>query len=99
MVLRMENFNILGVHWKTRLLGGFTKNQYSQNQYNQNNQCFWGGVDTPNAHYESGATFEEKLIFCFKNEKNLVSFDMSTKKSKKFALWLVPFAQSIQRLT
>ena len=28
-----------------------------------------------------------KLIFCFKNDKNLVNFDPSTKKSKKFALW------------
>ena len=31
MVLRMKNFNILGVHWKIRLLGGkgLTKNQYT----------------------------------------------------------------------
>ena len=35
---------------------------------------------------KSGAKFEEKLIFCFKNDKNLVNFDPSTKKSKKFAL-------------
>ena len=29
MVLRMKNFNILGVHWKIWLLGGWvTKNQY-----------------------------------------------------------------------
>ena len=27
-MLRMKNFNILGVHWKIRLLGGVTKNQY-----------------------------------------------------------------------
>ena len=40
-----------------------------------------------------------KTYFCFKNDKNLVSFDPSTKKSKKFALWLVPSVQSIQRLT
>ena len=33
---------------------------------------------------KSGAKFEEKLIFCFKNAKNLVSFDPSTKKSKTF---------------
>ena len=33
----------------------------------------------PNAHYESGAKFEEKLIFCFKNDKNLVKFDLSSK--------------------
>ena len=35
---------------------------------------------------KSCAKFEEKLIFCFKNDKNLVNFDLSTKKSKKFAL-------------
>ena len=35
---------------------------------------------------QSGAKFEEKLIFCFKNNKNLVIFDPSTKKSKKSAL-------------
>ena len=28
MVLRMENVKILGVHWKIRLLGRVTKNQY-----------------------------------------------------------------------
>ena len=28
-----------------------------------------------------------ELIFCFKNDKNLVNFDLSTKNSKKFALW------------
>ena len=38
----------------------------------------------PNAHYESGVKFEEKLIFYFKNDKNLVNFDRSTKKSKNF---------------
>ena len=32
------------------------------------------------------AKFEQKLICCFKNEKNLVNFDLSTRKSKKFAL-------------
>ena len=31
--------------------------------------------------YESGAKFEEKLIFCFKNDKNLVIFDLSTQRS------------------
>ena len=46
---------------------------------------------------KSGAKFEEKLIFCFKNDKNLVNFNRSTKKSKKFAFWLVPFVHSIQR--
>ena len=38
---------------------------------------------------KSGTKFEEKLMFCFKNDKNLVNFDPSTKKSKKFTLWLV----------
>ena len=32
------------------------------------------------------AKFEEKLIFCFKNNKNLVNFDQSTKRCKKLAL-------------
>ena len=35
---------------------------------------------------KSVAKFEEKLIFCFKNDKNLVNFDLSTKKSRKIAL-------------
>ena len=48
---------------------------------------------------KSGAKFEEKLPFCFKNNKNLVNFDPSTKKSKTFALWMVPSVQSIQRFT
>ena len=48
---------------------------------------------------KNGAKFEEKLIFCFKNDNNLVNFDPSTKESKKLALRLVPFVQSIQRLT
>ena len=30
---------------------------------------------------KSGSKFEEKLIFCFKNDKNLVTFDPSTEKS------------------
>ena len=30
--------------------------------------------------------FEAKLICCFKNDKNLVNFDPSTQKSRKFAL-------------
>ena len=32
------------------------------------------------------AKFEEKLIRCFKTDKDLVNFDRSTKKSQKFAL-------------
>ena len=35
---------------------------------------------------KSDAKFEEKPICCFKNDKNLVNFDPSTQKSKKFAL-------------
>ena len=31
------------------------------------------------------AKFEEKLICCFKNDKNLVNFDLSTQKSQKYA--------------
>ena len=33
---------------------------------------------------ESGAKFEENLIFYFRNDKNLLNFGPSTKKSKKF---------------
>ena len=29
---------------------------------------------------KSDAKFEEKLIFCLKNDKNLVNFDPNTKK-------------------
>ena len=35
---------------------------------------------------KSGSKFKEKLSFCFKNDKKLVNFDPSTKKSKKFVL-------------
>ena len=35
---------------------------------------------------KSDAKFEEKQICCFKNDKNLVNFDISTQKSQKFAL-------------
>ena len=35
---------------------------------------------------KSGVKFEEKTIFYFKNDKNLVNFDPSTKKPKKLAL-------------
>ena len=30
---------------------------------------------------KSDAKFEEKLICCFKNDKNLVNFDLRTQKS------------------
>ena len=39
--------------------------------------------------YEGNMSHDTKewcKIFCFKNDKNLVNFDPSTKKSKKFAL-------------
>ena len=29
-------------------------------------------------------------VICFKTDKNLVNFDLSTQKSQKFALWLIP---------
>ena len=35
---------------------------------------------------KSDANFEEKLIFCFKNDKNLVNFDSRTLKFQKFLL-------------
>ena len=35
---------------------------------------------------KSGAKFKEKPIFCFKNDKNLVNFDTSTKMFKKIQL-------------
>ena len=45
------------------------------------------------------AKFEEKLICCFKNNKNLVKFDPSTQKSQIFVLLFVPIVQSISCLT
>ena len=41
------------------------------------------------------AKFEEKLICCFKNDKNLVKFGPSTRKSPKLAPSFVPIMQSI----
>ena len=32
----------------------------------------------------SDAKFKEKLICCFKNDKNLVNFDLSNRNSQKF---------------
>ena len=40
------------------------------------------------------AKFEEKLC-CFKNDKNLVKFDLSTRNSPEFALSFVLIVQSI----
>ena len=33
---------------------------------------------------KNGGKFEEKLIFCFRNDNNLMNFDPSTKKAKKY---------------
>ena len=44
---------------------------------------------------KSGAKFEEKPIFCFKNNKNLVNFDTSKKNPKNFIFLLVSFVKSI----
>ena len=35
---------------------------------------------------KSDAKFEKKLICCFKNDKNLVNFDLNTKNSQNFHL-------------
>ena len=35
---------------------------------------------------EIDVKFEEKLIYCFKNNKNLENFDPSTPKSQTFTL-------------
>ena len=43
---------------------------------------------------KSNAKFEGKLICCFKNDRNLVNFDLSTQKSQKREL-STPFVQSI----
>ena len=41
------------------------------------------------------AEFEQKLVCCFKNDKNLVKFDQSIEKSPKLALLLASNVQSI----
>ena len=39
---------------------------------------------------KSDAKFEEKLICCFKNDKNLVNFDLSTRNYQNFDLdWFI----------
>ena len=40
---------------------------------------------------KNDAKFEEKLTCSFKNDKNLVNFDLSIQKSHKFAAFLGPF--------
>ena len=62
MVLRMKNFNILGVHWKIWLLGGVMKSQYRgviaekgglrqfadlRGAWQERGWCFWGEIDSP----------------------------------------------------
>ena len=37
--------------------------------------------------------FEEKLICCVKNDKNLVKFDLNTQKSPKLALSFAPLCK------
>ena len=44
---------------------------------------------------KSEEKIKEKPIFCFKNDKNLMNFDPSTKTSKNTALWLVSIVQKI----
>ena len=44
---------------------------------------------------KTDARFEEKPICSFKNDNSDVNFDPSSQKSKKFALTLVPFVQSV----
>ena len=44
---------------------------------------------------KSDAKFEEKLTCCFKNDKNLVKFDLGTRKSPKLPFSLAPIVQSI----
>ena len=44
---------------------------------------------------KSDAKLEEKLICFFKSDKNLMNFDLSTSKSKKFTLSLASFVQSV----
>ena len=33
---------------------------------------------------KSVAQFEEKLIYCYKNDKNLLNFDLTTQNSQNF---------------
>ena len=44
---------------------------------------------------KNDAKFEEKLIFFFKNDKNLVKLDLSTLKSSKVAFSFAPIVKSI----
>ena len=43
---------------------------------------------------KNDAKFEEKLSFCFENDKNFLNFDPSIQKFQKFAFRLVSFVQN-----
>ena len=43
----------------------------------------------------SDAKFKEKLICYFKNDKNLVNFNLSTENSLNFFFSLVPFVRRL----
>ena len=45
-------------------------------------------------HWRVMQNLKKNRFCCFKNDKNLVNFDLSAQKSQNFALWLVPFVQS-----
>ena len=40
---------------------------------------------------KSDAEFKEKLIYCFKNDKNLVNFDPSTQKVSQICTFIVSY--------
>ena len=45
---------------------------------------------------KNDAKFKEELTYCVKIDvRNLTNFDLSTRKSQKFALQWAPFEQSI----
>ena len=52
----------------------WTKGAYQSAKF-QNFDC--SPEISPNLYFDS-LKFEEKLIFCFKNDKNVMNFDMST---------------------
>ena len=59
MVLRMKNFNILGVHWKIRLLGGFTKNQYRGGDCPKRGK----GLDSLSIYKGGGLARKKEVVF------------------------------------
>ena len=44
---------------------------------------------------KNDAKIEEKLIFCFKNDKNLSKLDLSNSKSPNLALSFAPIVERI----